>query len=90
MKKFCPVKLEAFGWIVLIDDFFYDPRGKRAKDVAWHSDDEIDYFSAYHTAYRWLPNVDGCGYIMSMHALVRRTILFVKRRGYVVVLDSGS
>ena len=73
---------------VLIDEFFYDNRGKPIRDLAWHSDDEVDYFSAYHRAYRWLPNVDGCGYIMSMDAIVRRTIVFVKRRGYVLVLDS--
>ena len=73
---------------VLIDEFFYDSRGKPAKDVVFRSDDEIDYFSAYHQAYRWLPNVDTAGYIMSMDARIRRTIVFVKRRGYVVILDT--
>ena len=57
--------------------------------MAWYSDDAVDYFSAYHTAYRWLPNVDGCGFIMSMDAIVRRTIVFVKERGYAFVLDSA-
>lgn len=72
----------------LIDGMHYDARGKAAHDVAWHSGDAIDYFSAYHTAYRWLPNVDGCAYVTSMDAIVRRTILLVKPRGYALVLDS--
>lgn len=72
----------------LIDGVHYDSRGKRARDVAWHSDEHIDYFSAKHTAYRWLPNVDGCAYVISMNAAVRRTILLVKKRGYALVLDS--
>lgn len=73
---------------VLIDGFFYDARGKRSRDVVWHSDDQMDYFSAYHQAYRWLPNKAGCAYVPSMDARVRRTIVFIKSRGYAVVLDS--
>jgi hypothetical protein len=73
---------------LLIDEIHYDARGPAVSDVHWHSDTACDYFSAQHRCYRWLPNRDGCGYIISMDALVRRTIVFVKDPGYLLVLDS--
>lgn len=73
---------------VLIDGMHYDARDQPAKDVHWYSDKHVDYFSAFHTCYRWLPNKDGCGYIISMAAIVRRTILLVKHAGYALVMDS--
>jgi hypothetical protein len=73
---------------MLIDGMHYDARDQPAKDVCWYSDRHVDYFSAYHTCYRWLPNKDGCAYVISMNAIVRRTIILVKHAGYALVLDS--
>ena len=75
--------------LVLIDGMVYDNRLVKGEDVAWHSDDQVAYFSAYHRAYRYFiygrdngkvsPNIEG---------IVRRTVLMVKDPGYLVVLDS--
>ncbi len=76
---------------MLIDGMIYDNRGVKGEDVAWHSNEGIDYFSAYHRAYRYFvfgrggvpvsPNIEG---------VVRRTVVMVKDPGYVLVLDSAS
>ncbi len=51
-------------------------------DPVWQSTPEVDFFTAYHTAYRanWREpqHVDAC---------VRRTVLFVKDPGYLLVSD---
>jgi len=73
---------------VLIDDYVYDSRFDKGHDVTWHSDEKVDYFSAYHRAYRCVPAVDDRVYLLSADAVVRRTVVFVKDPGYALVLDS--
>jgi hypothetical protein len=76
---------------VLVDAFRYDSRPFVGQDVAWHSDERIDYFSAFHTAYRQVPPQGGWRtHHASGDLRVRRTIVFVKDPGYLAVLDSVS
>lgn len=74
---------------VLIDGEPYDNRyDDGALDAQWFSDQRIDFFSAYHRAYRVRPSYRHRTYVASSDALVRRTVLFVKDPGYLVVMDS--
>ena len=74
---------------LLVDGFHYDSRPVSGQDVAWYSDDHIDYFSAFHTAYRQMPPQEGWRtHHASGDLIVRRTILFVKEPGYCLVLDA--
>ena len=74
---------------VLVDGHPYDNRiDDGALDVAWHSDARLDYFSAYHRAFREVASHRHRTYVASDDLLVRRTVVFVKDPGYVVVLDS--
>jgi hypothetical protein len=50
---------------LLVDTFLYDARPIVGQDVHWHSDDNVDYFSAYHTAYRTAPRDKHRDYQMS-------------------------
>jgi len=73
---------------VLVDGWPYDSRfDDGCMDVAWYSDERVDYFSAYHRAYREQPAHMHRTYVASGDAIVRRTVLFVKDPGYAVVLD---
>ena len=75
--------------LCLIDGMIYDNREVKGENVAWHSDDKIDYFSATHRAYRYFVfGRGGKNVSPNIEALVRRTIVLVKDPGYVVVLDS--
>jgi len=73
---------------LLVDGFLYDARPIAGQDVHWHSDSALDYFSACHTAYREAPRNEHRDFQMSADLIVRRTILFVKHPGYLLVLDS--
>ncbi|NLL82980.1 MAG: hypothetical protein GX230_01900 [Lentisphaerae bacterium] len=74
--------------LMLIDGMIYDSREVQGEDVQWYSDDKVEYFSAFHRAYRYFvfgretvpvsPNIE---------ARIRRTVLLVKDPGYVVVVD---
>jgi len=75
--------------LCLIDGMIYDNRDVKGENVAWHSDERIDYFSATHRAYRYFVfGREGKGVSPNIEALVRRTIILVKNPGYAVVLDS--
>jgi hypothetical protein len=77
---------------LLVDGHPYDNRyDDRCRDLQWYSDDDIDYVSAAHHAYREAPTPpDAChrAYVAASNLVVRRTIVFVKDPGYLVVLDS--
>lgn len=76
--------------LMLIDGMIYDCREVAGQDVAWFSNDTVDYFSATHRAYRYFVyGREGLNVSPNIEALVRRTILFVKNPGYVVVMDSA-
>ncbi|MCX5659453.1 MAG: heparinase II/III family protein [Planctomycetota bacterium] len=75
--------------LCLIDGQVYDSRMVRGQDVFLHSDERIDYFSAYHRAYRYyVYGREGQNVSPNVEALVRRTVVLVKDAGYAVVLDS--
>jgi len=74
--------------LLLVDTFHYDARPITGQDVYWHSDDAVDYFSAYHTAYQTLPRNEHRDFQMSADLIVRRTMVFVKDPGYLLVMDS--
>ena len=74
--------------LLLVDTFLYDARPIVGQDVHWYSDDRVDYFSAYHTAYRALPRNEHRDFQMSANLIVRRTLVFVKDPGYLLVMDS--
>jgi hypothetical protein len=69
----------------------YDCRSVEGQDVAWHTDDDIDYFSAYHRAYRFFVfgRESGVG-SPNIEARIRRTVLLMKKQKYALVLDSVS
>lgn len=74
---------------LLVDTFHYDARPCIGQDIAWHSDDRVDYFSGYHTAYRQVPPQEGWRtHHASADLIVRRTVVFVKNPGYLAVLDA--
>lgn len=73
---------------LLVDTFLYDCRPCVGEDVAWYSDEHVDFFSAYHTAYRQVPPQRHRDYKHSADLIVRRTVIFVKSPGYLVVMDS--
>lgn len=82
--------------LALIDGMVYDSRLVGGQDVQWFSNEVIDYFSAYHRAYRFFvygrprrPVRNSAEHVSpNIEAKVRRTIVLVKNPGYVVVLDS--
>ncbi|MBI2438116.1 MAG: heparinase II/III family protein, partial [Lentisphaerae bacterium] len=75
--------------LMLIDGMIYDSRLVAGRDVQWFSNEMIDYFSAYHRAYRFFVyGRDASPVSPNIEAKVRRTIVLVKDPGYVVVLDS--
>ncbi|MBI3986924.1 MAG: heparinase II/III family protein [Lentisphaerae bacterium] len=75
--------------LMLIDGMVYDSRLVAGEDVQWFSNEIVDYFSAYHRAYRFFVyGRDASPVSPNIEAVVRRTILFVKNPGYVVVMDS--
>jgi len=75
--------------LLLIDGMVYDSRNVKGRNVAWFSNDAIDYFSATHRAYHFYVFGKGPSPVSpNIEALVRRTVLFVKDPGYAVVLDS--
>ena len=77
--------------LVTIDGMIYDSRNKVGEDVVWHSTDVADYFSASHWAYHYFVFGRDSGPVSpNMEAKVRRSVLFVKDPGYVVVLDAVS
>ena len=73
---------------LLVDSFLYDSRPCVGEEVAWHTDEHLDYFSACHRAYRQIPPQGHRDFKHSGDLLVRRTIVFVKEPGYLLVLDS--
>ena len=76
--------------VVLIDGLPFDSRfcdGAHGMKK-WYSDKRIDYFTAYHKAYRRIPDFEHRPYVGSCDAIVRRTVVFVKNPGYFVVMDS--
>lgn len=73
---------------LVVDTFHYDCRPIVGQDVHWHSDAMVDYFSAYHTAYRQQPPDEHRVFQNSSDLIVRRTLVFVKDPGYLLVLDS--
>ncbi|MDP6359539.1 MAG: heparinase II/III family protein [Planctomycetota bacterium] len=73
---------------LLVDTFLYDSRPCEGQDVAWHSDGQVDFFSAYHNAYRQVPPQGHRDYKLSADLIVRRTVVFVKNPGYMLVMDS--
>jgi len=73
---------------LLVDTFLYDARPIVGHDVHWYSDEQVDYFSAYHTAYRTAPRDEHRDFLMSDDLVVRRTLVFVKDPGYLLVMDS--
>jgi len=73
---------------LLVDTFLYDARPIVGQDVHWYSDDKVDYFSACHTAYRTAPRNEHRDFQMSADLIVRRTMVFVKDSGYLLVMDS--
>lgn len=75
--------------LLTIDGMIYDCRFMKGQDVAWYSDDKVDYFSATHWAYHYFVYGREKGdYSPNIEAKVRRTVVFVKDPGYVLVLDS--
>ena len=73
---------------VLVDTFHYDSRPCIGEDLAWYSDERIDYVSAFHRAYRAVPPDSHRTHHQSADLIVRRTVVFVKDGGYALVLDS--
>ena len=73
---------------LLVDRFIYDCRPCIGEDMAWYSDEKIDYVSAYHTAYRAVLPQEHRIHHQSADLIVRRTVVFVKDPGYALVLDS--
>lgn len=77
---------------MLVDGHPYDSRYQMAcEDVAWESNAVLDYFSATHRAYRPVPPPPALAhrtYVASQDLIVRRTVVFVKSPGYLVVLDA--
>jgi len=73
---------------LVVDTFLYDSRSCVGEDVAWYSDERVDFFTAYHTAYRQVPPQRHRDYKHSADLIVRRTIVFVKEAGYLLVMDS--
>ena len=73
---------------LLVDTFVYDCRPLVGENVHWHSDERIDYFSAFHRAYRQVPQQEHRTHHNSTDLIVRRTVVFVKDPGYMLVLDS--
>ncbi len=74
---------------VLIDGMVYDSRLVEGQDVHWFSSETVEYFSAYHRAYRFFVfGRDASPVSPNIEAKVRRTVLLVKNPGYVVVMDS--
>lgn len=73
----------------LIDGMVYDCRNVKGEDVAWFSNEAVDYFSAYHRAYRYFCfGRDGKMRVSpNAEIAVRRTVVLVKEPGYVVVTD---
>ena len=75
--------------LVLIDGMIYDSRLVEGQDVQWFSSDTVEYFSAYHRAYRYFVfGRDAMNVSPNIEAKIRRTVLLVKDPGYVVVMDS--
>ena len=76
--------------LLTIDGMVYNCQGIKAGDVVWHSTDEADYFSATHWAYHYFcyGRGDRSGNSPNIEGKVRRTVVFVKDPGYVLVLDS--
>lgn len=75
--------------LALIDGMIYDSRLVEGQDVHWHSDARVEYFSAYHRAYRFFVyGRDASNVSPNIEAKVRRTVLLVKDPGYLVVLDA--
>lgn len=76
--------------LFLLDGWMYDCRAEAAHDVRWYSTPEIDYFSAYHRAYRYYGfRHEGPGSLNIQDALIRRTVVFVKDSGYLLVMDAA-
>ncbi len=72
--------------VVTIDGQHFDAADAddvHGRDVFWHSNPEIDYFSACHSAYKYYRLGSE-----SANAVVRRTVVFVKDPGYALVFDS--
>jgi len=59
-----------------------DPILRAGRDPVWHSTPQVDFFTAWHTAYRAHPHEP-----QHLDACVRRTVVFVKDPGYVLVSD---
>jgi hypothetical protein len=75
--------------LLTIDGMVYDCREVAGEEVAWFSNDAVDYFSATHFAYNYHCFGPSKGKVSpNIHGKVRRTIVFVKDPGYLVVLDS--
>ena len=75
--------------LVLIDGMIYDCRDVRGEDVQWFSNDLVEYFSAYHRAYRYFVfGRGGTPVSPNIEAKIRRTVVLVKNPGYVIVMDS--
>ncbi len=75
--------------LLTIDGMVYDCREVAGEEVAWFSNDAVDYFSATHFAYNYHCFGLSKGKVSpNIHGKVRRTIVFVKDPGYLVVLDS--
>lgn len=73
---------------LLVDGFHHDSRPYVGEDVHWYSDEQVDYFSACHRAHREVPSNEHQPYLMSQNLIVRRTMVYVKRGGYVLVMDA--
>ena len=73
---------------LVVDRFHYNSWREVGDDVAWHSDEHVDWFTAYHRAHQAVPLDEHRPWVMSADLIVRRTIAFVKNPGYAVVLDS--
>ncbi|MBI3987414.1 MAG: heparinase II/III family protein [Lentisphaerae bacterium] len=75
--------------LALIDGMVYDSRLVEGQDVQWFSNDTVEYFSAYHRAYRFFVfGRDASPVSPNIEAKIRRTVLLVKDPGYAVVLDA--
>ena len=83
------VRAPEYHNLMLIDGMIYDCLNVTGQDVAWHSDDTIDYFSATQRAYRYFVyGREHSGISPNIEGLIRRTVVLVKDPGYLVVLDS--
>lgn len=74
--------------LFLVDGMVFDPRLSNAHDIQWYSDTHVDYFSACHRGYRYGAFANRSPGIFNMDGVVRRTLVFVKNPGYVLVMDS--